>query len=478
MKIRISSRKSDLARAQAIQVAQLISQHCGIPSEFFFKESLGDKNLTDPLWKIPERGVFTEDFVEDLHSGKTDIVVHSWKDLPTEPRPGLAILCTPKRADPRDLLLVRKSALGKKQLKVLTSSPRRAYSVEKHLRSFLPFQVEQFEFQSVRGNVPTRIRKLFEGEGDILLLAKAGLDRLLSANGVEFQAMKEEVQDHLNAFKWMVLPLSYFPSAPAQGALAIEGLSSRADLKKLFAPFHCQETEDCVRQERATLNQYGGGCHQKIGITVLSHPKLGKIEFFLGSVGQEIHAIQSAAIPREKNLTHWPDEMKGLFERIDIPSENPGHSLFVTRFEALPRSWNIHSDQLLWTAGVETWKKLAAVGYWVNGTCDGLGEELPTLNFAPTTWTKLTHDQSKNETFPLLATYHLKPKANVEIPLVDSYFWPSESTFDLALSLNPEIIYAKHAAGPGYTAEAIARKTGKPVSIYFHFKHWKTGEVL
>ncbi len=67
MKIRISSRKSDLARLQAYAVGDALKKaHPALSVEYFFKESLGDKNLTDPLWKMPERGVFTEDFVGDL----------------------------------------------------------------------------------------------------------------------------------------------------------------------------------------------------------------------------------------------------------------------------------------------------------------------------------------------------------------------------------------------------------------------------
>ncbi|MGZ3731793.1 MAG: hydroxymethylbilane synthase, partial [Bdellovibrionota bacterium] len=87
MKVRIAARRSDLARLQAYQVgAALRKHHRGLEIEFLFKESLGDKNQSDALWKMPARGVFTEDFVADLREGRTDLVVHSWKDLPTEKR--------------------------------------------------------------------------------------------------------------------------------------------------------------------------------------------------------------------------------------------------------------------------------------------------------------------------------------------------------------------------------------------------------
>jgi len=92
VRLRIAARKSDLARLQALMVGDaLAAAQPGCELEYLFRESLGDKNLSDPLWQSPERGVFTEDFVEDLREGRVDLVVHSWKDLPTEDRPGSSI---------------------------------------------------------------------------------------------------------------------------------------------------------------------------------------------------------------------------------------------------------------------------------------------------------------------------------------------------------------------------------------------------
>src|ERR1700757_1513358 len=99
MKLRIGARRSDLARLQAYQVGAALKRvRRGLEIDYLFKESLGDQNQNDPLWKMPARGVFTEDFVADLREGRTDIVVHSWKDLPTEPREGLALAATLPRA--------------------------------------------------------------------------------------------------------------------------------------------------------------------------------------------------------------------------------------------------------------------------------------------------------------------------------------------------------------------------------------------
>ncbi len=220
MRIKIAARQSDLARLQAQTVGRALLRLNGVvgrvtgdvgPSlevEYQFRASLGDLNLRDPLWKMPEKGVFTEDFLEDLIDGKCDLVVHSWKDLPTEAREKTQIVATLPRADARDLLLVRRDRLeeirASKTLRVLTSSPRRAYNLEKFFKDYLPLGLTKVVFQNVRGNIPTRLRKLFEltqndGEpgresgrvtqaknletADALILAKAALDRLLETGG-------------------------------------------------------------------------------------------------------------------------------------------------------------------------------------------------------------------------------------------------------------------------------------------------------
>ena len=98
MRLVIGSRQSDLARIQAYAVGEALQEkNPDLKIEYNFRESLGDKNLNDPLWKMPERGVFTEDFYKGLIDGEYDIVVHSWKDLPVEDREGAGIGATSER---------------------------------------------------------------------------------------------------------------------------------------------------------------------------------------------------------------------------------------------------------------------------------------------------------------------------------------------------------------------------------------------
>lgn len=483
MILRIGARKSPLARLQAFQVGDALEKiHPQLKVEYFFKESLGDKNLTDPLWKMPERGVFTEDFVQDLHQEKVDLVVHSWKDLPTEVRPGLTIFGCPPRADQRDLFLFRKTSMGKNQLKILTSSPRREYAAKKFLRSFLPFAVDSLEFQAVRGNVNTRIRKLVEGQGDGLFLAKAALDRLLSESREEFSETKAELRSFLQNLNWCVLPLSYFPTAAAQGALAIEGLSKRQDLNDLLQPILCPQSRQNVEDERTLFRSYGGGCHQKIGLSFCHHPRLGQIQYFLGTSEKsgEEHWAKAEKSPAPPKGKLWPQEPSpAFFQRQSLEAAHPRTDLFVARAEALPQ-WKL-GDEILWGAGVETWQRLAKRGIWVHGCQEGLGEKIPAiealLGKVPN-FTKLSHDRSENTSvFPVLATYRLVPR-DFALPEADSYFWMSETSFLRALELYPELRHRHHACGPGYTAAALEKVLGKPVSVYMNYRHWKEGNPL
>ncbi len=483
MILKIGARKSPLARLQAYQVGDALqSKHPQLKVEYFFKESLGDKNLTDPLWKMPERGVFTEDFVQDLHQEKVDLVVHSWKDLPTEERPGLTIFGCPPRADQRDLFLFRKSSLGKSDLKILTSSPRREFSAKKFLRSLLPFSVNELEFQAVRGNVNTRIRKLVEGQGDGLFLAKAALDRLLAETREEFRSTQIEIREFLHDLQWCVLPLSYFPTAAAQGALAIEGLSKREDLRELLQPILCLQSRKNVEEERNLFRSYGGGCHQKIGLSFATHPRLGQIQYFLGTSEKsgEEHWVKAEKSPPPPKGKLWPLEPSpAFFQRQSLEVAHPNTDLFVARAEALPQ-WKM-GDEIIWGAGVETWHRLTKRGVWVHGCQEGLGEEPPAIDALvgrTPNFTKLSHDQSENTAiFPILATYRLVPRA-FDLPEADSYFWMSETSFLRALELYPELKNREHACGPGYTAAALEKVLGKPVSVYMNYRHWKDGNPL
>jgi len=251
--IRLSSRKSDLARLQAYAVADAL-RSINVTTQFQFRESLGDKNLNDALWKMPEKGVFTADFNLDLVQGKTDCVVHSWKDLPIEVKPETEIVATLARAAPHDVLLLKRNRLeGSRSLAIFSSSPRRAYNLSRTLPDLLPFEVSRVEFHPVRGNIATRVRKCFEtNEIDGIVVAQAALDRLLTATAPDLVAGGAELAEMLRAFRFIVLPLRLNPTAAAQGALAIEIKRDRPALRTLFSRIPRPDVFSSVEFERQT----------------------------------------------------------------------------------------------------------------------------------------------------------------------------------------------------------------------------------
>lgn len=472
MRLKISARKSDLARLQAYTVGEELQKiYPTMEIEYRFKESLGDINLHDPLWKIPEKGVFTEDFFGELIQGQTDMVVHSWKDLPTEGKAETFIAATLPRADQRDLLLIKKDDFAKikssKKLKVFSSSPRRSYNLTPFLKSHMPFQLEEVEFHSVRGNIPTRIRKLLEdSETSALILAKAALDRLLTAPQQEFSEVQETLRGYLKNLDWMVLPLSINPNAAAQGALAIEIRKDRQDLMELLKPIHHQATFEMAQAERDELSAHGGGCHQKIGISFLKKP-YGVLKILKGLTSQgrlldELAIVDSKAKAFTTKQMWCEKDSSVYFDREAVKHSVPrDRALFIAKADAVAGPLPEHT--VLWTAGLKTWEKLAKLGYWVHGSSESLGEHedaaldvLAEAKGQKLDWLKLTHVGAKISRSESLGTYQLIRNSSLfDFEQKESFFWHSGTLFVAAVTEHPEILKKHHASGPGNTANII-----------------------
>jgi hydroxymethylbilane synthase len=488
MRVTIASRRSDLARIQAYQVGEALkTARPQIEISYSFHESLGDRNQNDPLWQMPEKGVFTQDFREGLMRGDFDLVVHSWKDLAIEEDPETEIAATLPRADARDLLLVREDRFGEVArtgvMSVLTSSPRRSYNLESFLRKALPAKLSELNFTNVRGNVPTRVRKLLESKTDGLIVAKAAIDRLLEAKQSEFAATREELRQALSRCRWMVLPLRENPSAPAQGALAVEIVRRRDDLRELMAPLNCAETFAAVTREREILRGYGGGCHQKIGASVLRRP-FGEITYVRGftDAGEVLDGCSLVSLTsRPTKISSeqmWPlnSSESDWFDREAIPVElAPDQpALWIAKADALPDDWCPSAGQIVWAGGVQTWKRLARRGVWVHGSAEGLGEQEPqnieTLVGKKLNWLKLTHAGGYDEgALPVLATYRLAPKCDgPDLSGRKYFFWKSGSSFERALSLNPWIKSMTHFCGPGNTHRILERNGVSPFVFLDH----------
>jgi hydroxymethylbilane synthase len=400
------------------------------------------------------------------------------------------IAATLLRADARDLLLVREDRWSQVErtgvMSIFTSSPRRSHNLGSFLLDALPAKLRVLNFINVRGNVPTRIRKLLQSETDGLIVAKAAIDRLLTAKQSEFAATQQELRDALSQCRWMVLPLRENPAAPAQGALAIETLRRRADLHELLSRLNCADTYAAVARERETLRGYGGGCHQKIGATVLRR-SFGEIAFLRG-VTDDGKVLDSCSLspskarpPKIARDQMWP---LGLAEadwfareRIHAEPANASIALWIAKAEALPDDWRRKSAQIVWTSGLKTWKRLARRGVWVNGSAESLGEQeqpkIEILTGRDPTWVKLTHAAGHDEgSLPALATYRLVPgNGQVDLGGKKYFYWQSGSGFEHALSLNPWIRSMTHFCGPGNTQRILERNGVQP-HVFLDHAQW------
>ncbi|MFD6700064.1 MULTISPECIES: hydroxymethylbilane synthase [unclassified Microbacterium] len=239
--IRLGTRRSALAQAQSGHVAKALEAVSGRRVELVPITSEGDTNRAS-LSEIGGQGVFATALRDALLRGECDILVHSLKDLPTQVPDGLVIAAIPARADARDVAVTRDgtplhelkggSAIG-------TGSPRRIAQV--HVRN------PRLRTVDLRGNVDSRLQRVAKGELDAVILAAAGLSRL---DG-----------DPLGELKAEPLGLAEWPTAPGQGALAVETtVDAPAELLAALALLDDEATRIAVTAERAVLEGLDSGC--------------------------------------------------------------------------------------------------------------------------------------------------------------------------------------------------------------------------
>ncbi len=236
--IRIATRGSDLALAQARFIAGRIERELGSPTELLIIKTIGDKIQDMPLAEIGGKGLFVKEIEEALLDGRADVAVHSAKDLPAEIEPGLALSAFPERVDPRDALVSRDRSLSletlRKNARVGTGSTRRAAL----LLAFRP----DLEIVPLRGNVPTRVGKLDSENLDAVILACAGLERL---------GMKDLICERIS--KEIMLP------AVCQGTLALE-IRKDDPMAREIARLDDPVAALAVAGERSFLARIEGDC--------------------------------------------------------------------------------------------------------------------------------------------------------------------------------------------------------------------------
>jgi hydroxymethylbilane synthase len=256
MTLRLGTRGSDLARTQAQTIATSLTA-AGLPTELAIIRTSGDLAPAASFASIGPQGVFVREIEQALLDGNVDLAVHSFKDLPTRSPPELVIAAVPVRVDAADVLVINAASPAQDRdvllplpdgARVGTASARRRVWL-KHFRPDL-------EADSLRGNVPTRIKRLKNGDYDAILLAAAGIERLRGTAVLDAPLTGLEV---------VRLDPRRFVPAPAQGALAVQCRRDRQDVVAALARLDDAPSRLAVEAERDVLARAEGGCEVAFG---------------------------------------------------------------------------------------------------------------------------------------------------------------------------------------------------------------------
>jgi len=242
--IRLGTRGSRLALIQARWVKDRLERAHSVKVEIVKIKTQGDRLQSGSLPLGDDTGLFTKGIEDALLYGDVDLAVHSLKDLPTVQPSGLAVAAVPQRLDPHDVLVSRDGLtldhVGA-GIRVGTSSVRR--------RAQLLAMNHAIEVVDLRGNLDTRLKRLFDGDFDAIVVAMAGLIRM----------QRDNVES-------LPIPFDKMLPAAGQGALAIETRKDDAELLELVAELNHAESAATTGAERTVLHRLGAGCQVPIGV--------------------------------------------------------------------------------------------------------------------------------------------------------------------------------------------------------------------
>ncbi|MGE5208694.1 MAG: hydroxymethylbilane synthase [Alphaproteobacteria bacterium] len=251
----LGTRGSELARTQARLVEKAIQQ---VDERIVIETKIiattgDDAKLVDR--HAGRKGLFTAEIERALLAGEVDVAVHSAKDLPSETNPGAQIAAVLPRASVNDVLVL-------KHVRDLSSLPRGATVATGSVRRMcqLHWKRPDFKVVDLRGNVPTRLRKLAENQWDAIVLAQAGLERL------GFSATSGEFNFNGNQFFLEILSQETFLPAGGQGIIALQIRTEDKSMKGMLNSITDRETLLCLEAEREFLNRLQADCNFPVGV--------------------------------------------------------------------------------------------------------------------------------------------------------------------------------------------------------------------
>lgn len=262
-RIRIGTRGSVLALWQANYVAKRLHEtYPDLVVETVPIKTEGDRRQDVPLVQIGGKGLFVKELESALLDDRIDIAVHSMKDVTVNMPEDFCIPVILEREDPRDALVSNHTQSIEdlpQNATVGTCSPRR--------RSQLLSMRPDVQVKELRGNVPTRLKKMDDGQFDAVILAIAGLNRL---------GLQERITQRLN-------PEIFVPS-PGQGAMGIECRANDSEMLELLEPLNHSTTFSCVSAERQVNRRLGGSCHSPMGVFACNSNNELKIRAWVGNL--------------------------------------------------------------------------------------------------------------------------------------------------------------------------------------------------
>jgi hydroxymethylbilane synthase len=254
-KISLGTRGSELARAQTLLVENAIrTAHPNVTIETKMIVTRGDNAKVVDL-NAGRKGLFTVEIERALLAGEVDVAVHSAKDLPSQTSPGAQIAAVLPRGPINDVLISKHSgglASVPYGTTVATGSVRRQRQ--------LHWKRADLKVVDLRGNVPTRLRKLAENEWDGIILARAGLERL------GFSPTRTEIGFEGGQFFLEILPREIFVPAGGQGIIALQIRAEDQSTKALLESVNDSETLLCLQAEREFLSRLHGDCNFPVGV--------------------------------------------------------------------------------------------------------------------------------------------------------------------------------------------------------------------
>src|SRR5438132_1544970 len=292
-RIVLGTRGSELARAQTLLVEKPIQDtHLDVTIETKIIATKGDRaRVVDP--RAGRKGLFTAEIERALLAGEVDVAVHSAKDLPSEMSLGTEIAAGLPRAPLNDVLASKHpggfAALPPGAI-VATGSVRRRHQ--------LLWKRADLDIIDVRGNVPTRLRKLAENEWDAVVLARAGLERLGLLHA------RTEISFEGQRFFLEILPCEVFLPAGGQGIIVLQVRSDDRRTKTIVDPVNDRGTLLCLQAEREFLRRLQGDCNCPVG--VLANIEDGKMKM------RAQVFLQGAVAPYQGEVEGEPDERERL----------------------------------------------------------------------------------------------------------------------------------------------------------------------